>query len=342
MEPARAAELKRVSRRISDYSAAAPGAGPARGDRPAAPDQAHRRADDGEPFLRQLPGHADRPGRGVPARPGDKARRIRPRGAGRIRPGAPPGQHGPGSPTRRRRAGTPPTCSGRTASSTGLSPRPSSSCRTRTPRGPSGYWTERDLPFYFYGLAQASAGGPLVLLLPGAHLPQPPVPDLRDRQRAHRRPAVQPGRLPAEHGTIFDLLSRHEHLVGELPPAGRRAVRAPVGCCSTGAGWSRRRLRSARARWIPAGRHARSGKDMQFTADIYPLGPRPVHAARARHRAVLRRRRPRARCPRSASSTRTSTAYSEENPQDIQQGRELRRRGDQPGHARHGRGRTPC
>ena len=64
------------------------------------------------------------------------------------------------------------------------------------PAVPMGYWTEADLPFY-YGLARTF---PLAdrwfSLLPGPDLPEPPVPDLRDRQRADRRPAGEPGRLP--------------------------------------------------------------------------------------------------------------------------------------------------
>ena len=45
-----------------DATGAVPRAVAARRDRPAAADQAHRRADDGEPLLRQLPRHAGRPG----------------------------------------------------------------------------------------------------------------------------------------------------------------------------------------------------------------------------------------------------------------------------------------
>ena len=48
----------------------------------------------------------------------------------------------------------------------------------------------------------------MVLVLPGPDLPEPPVPDLRDGQRAHRRLPVNLADYPSG-GTIFDQLTRH-------------------------------------------------------------------------------------------------------------------------------------
>ena len=64
------------------------------------------------------------------------------------------------------------------------------------PAIPMGYWTGEDLPFYYGARADLPGGRPLVLLLPGADVPEPAVPDQRHRARADRRPAVGHGGLP--------------------------------------------------------------------------------------------------------------------------------------------------
>src|SRR5215469_1554904 len=74
-----------------------------------------------------------------------------------------------------------------------------------------------------------SCGRPLVLLVPGAYVPEPPVPDRRDRERTDRRPAVGPDRLPAGRHDLRR--ARHaRHLVGQLPQrtAGRDLAHAAV------------------------------------------------------------------------------------------------------------------
>jgi hypothetical protein len=122
------------------------------GTDPAAADRAHRRADDGEPLLRQLPRHAARPRRGLPAgadgepvvsNPGTTASpcprtTCPPRSSIRNRP---------------RRAGTRATCSGGTGPAGGSWPGNQEVLPDADPAISMGYWTEADIPFY-YGLAR--------------------------------------------------------------------------------------------------------------------------------------------------------------------------------------------
>ena len=73
-----------------------------------------------------------------------------------------------------------------------------------------GYWDETDIPFY-YGLAQhVPAVRPLVRIGARADLPEPAVPDGRDRgrHREHDRPRRSTA-PPPPNGTIFDRFHAH-------------------------------------------------------------------------------------------------------------------------------------
>ncbi len=124
------------------------------------------------------------------------------------------------------------------------------------------------------------AGRPVVLVLPGADVPEPPVPHLRDGQRADRRPAGQPGRLPGQR----DHLRRADqarHLVGELPPGSRAA----------GPGYGRALQHRHQGPAAQAAHAAPGGSRLADRAaeghpvhrGHLPAGHRPVHAARAQH-----------------------------------------------------------
>ena len=169
---------------------------PARGHRPAAADQAHRRADDGEPLLRQLPGHAGRPGRG----PAAGARRHPGRGqlhAERARLSRPPhGQHrrpgqeqpqpelaGQPHPVRRR-------------AQRRLRRRRRRGAARRRPGRADGLLDRGRPALLLRAGADVPAGRPLVQLLPGPDVPEPQVPHLGHRPRAHGRPALGHRRLP--------------------------------------------------------------------------------------------------------------------------------------------------
>ena len=165
-----------------------------------------------------------------------------------------------------------------------------------------GYWTEQDLPFY-YGLARTF---PLADRWFSSCL-GPTFPNRRFliAGTAHGLISDSPYDLldypPA--GTIFDSLTRHGiSWVNYHPVAGGQVQAPPVRHHSR---------RMARRRLLSAGRfHHRCAqgiqKDIQFTADVFPVGVRPVHAARAQHRRSSSRTRATGRCPRSASWTRTS------------------------------------
>ena len=178
-----------------------------------------------------------------------------------------------------------------------------------------GYWTEDDLPFY-YGLARtfpladhwfSSCLGPTFpnrrfLIAGTAHgLIDDAPSDLLDSPPA---------------GTIFDLLSRHGISWANYHPAasGQSKFRSYV----------RHKRRMARRRLLSAGRAfpaVTSGvqKDMQFTADVFPVGigryMRHVHStdqffADADNGTL----------PAFSIVDPDFDVYSEENPQDIRKG----------------------
>jgi phospholipase C len=178
-----------------------------------------------------------------------------------------------------------------------------------------GYWTERDLPFY-YGLAStfpvadhwfSSCLGPTFpnrrfLIAGTAHGLIDDLPfDLADYPPT---------------GTIFDLLTRHGiswtnyHPMAEGRSAFRRLVRHRGRML-------RRRLMSV-SRWFqPVGQAVH--KDMQFTADIFPLGiTRCIRHARSTDQFFTEADN--GTLPAFSIVDPDYNAYSEENPQDIRKG----------------------
>ena len=178
-----------------------------------------------------------------------------------------------------------------------------------------GYWTEDDLPFY-YGLARtfpvadrwfSSCLGPTFpnrrfLIAGTAHGLLDDAPsDLLDYP---------------PNGTIFDLLDRHGISWANYHPvaAGQSKLRR----------YARHERRMARRRLLAAGRSFPSvnrgvKKDLQFTADIFPIGIRRylrhVHStdqffADADNGTL----------PAFSIVDPDFEAYSEENPQDISKG----------------------
>ena len=159
------------------------------------------------------------------------------------------------------------------------------------------------------------AGRPLVLLLPGPTFPNRRFLISGDRQRAHRRPADEHGRLPGARDHLRPA-QQARHLVGELPPAGR----GKTGLRSALRHRRRmlqRRLRSLRA--LNPTSLAQLGKDMQFTADIYPLGiGRYMRHVRGTEQFFADADQ--GTLPAVSIVDPDFKAYSEENPQDIQKG----------------------
>ena len=225
-----------------------------------------------------------------------------------------------------------PPAVGRREDATGSSPAPRRCVPDADPAVGMGYWTEADLPFY-YGLARTF---PLAdhwfSSCLGPDVPQPPVPHRRNGARPHRRPAVRPARLPARRDHLRHA-DQARHLLGQLPPGA--AATSP---------WSRRyahhRRRMARRRLLPARPAFRSvtegvQKDLQFTADVFPLGIARYMLHVRGTDAVLRRRRQRHAARVQHRGPRLRRLLRGE-PAGHPEGRELRRRGDQPGHARQG------
>ena len=168
---------------------------PARGHRPAAADQAHRRADDGEPLLRQLPGHAGRPGRG----PAAGARRHpgrRQLHAERARLSRPPhGLHRPGQEQPQPElAGQPHPV--RRRAQRRLRRRRRRGAARRRPGRADGLLDRGRPALLLRAGADVPAGRPLVQLLPGPDVPEPQVPHRGHGPRAHGRPALGHRRLP--------------------------------------------------------------------------------------------------------------------------------------------------
>ena len=127
-------------------------------------------------------------------------------------------------------------------------------------------------------------------------------------------------------GTIFDVLTSHGISLGELPQraAGLVLLQRLLG---------RHGLRAARrlaqlGRWLPGVADAVRG-NKSFTADLYPLGLARCVRHLRRTEQFFADAAAGTLPAVSASSTRTSSVYSEENPQDIRQRRDLRRRGHQ-------------
>jgi phospholipase C len=184
-----------------------------------------------------------------------------------------------------------------------------------------GYWTESDLPFY-HGLARtfpladrwfSSCLGPTFpnrrFLISGTA--NGLVDDL---------PVNMADYPPA--GTIFDLLTRNGiSWVNYHPLAGGKTAigRSRVGrALRHRAKAARRRLRTVKARLSPASLTG-LGKDMQFTADIYPLGI-ARYMLHVRGTDDFFRDAADGTLPAFSLVDPDFKAYSEENPQDIQKG----------------------
>jgi hypothetical protein len=173
------------------------------------------------------------------------------------------------------------------------------------------------------------AGRSLVQLVPGPDLPQPPVPDRGHGARPDRRLALRPARLSASRDHLRPA-DRARYLVDQLPPHGQRA--APVAA-----------LRAAQPQddqAPPALRGPVGTRGVPGRAEGHPVHrgrlparDRPVHAARPRPGPVLRRRRPRHAAGGQHRGPGLRGLLGGE-PAGHQEGRELRRGGDQPGHAR--------
>jgi phospholipase C len=178
-----------------------------------------------------------------------------------------------------------------------------------------GYWTERDLPFY-YGLARtfpladrwfSSCLGPTFpnrrFLISGTAnglIDDLPV-DLAD--------------YPA-NGTIFDVLSRHNvSWVNYHPVAGSRTRYGRALQHRTKA--IRRRLRTLRR--VAPGSLDGLQKDIQFTGDIYPLGI-ARYMLHVRSTDEFFSDAAAGTLPAFSLVDPDFSAYSEENPQDIQKG----------------------
>ncbi len=178
-----------------------------------------------------------------------------------------------------------------------------------------GYWTEQDLPFY-YGLARtfpladrwfSSCLGPTFpnrrFLISGTAnglIDDLPV-DLAD--------------YPA-NGTIFDVLSRHNiswanyHPVAGSRTRAGRALRHRTKAL-------RRKLRTLRR--VAPGSLDGLQKDIQFTADIYPLGI-ARYMLHVRSTDEFFSDAAAGTLPAFSIVDPDFAAYSEENPQDIQRG----------------------
>ena len=194
-----------------------------------------------------------------------------------------------------------------------------------------GYWTADDLPFY-NGLARTF---PLAdhwfSSVPGADLPQPPVPHRRNGQRTGRRPAVPSARLPAERHHLRHA-DQARHPVGELPSGERGQVQGAAGGALPAPPGPPHADRHGPGR---AQGHRRGSEGHTVHRRPVPARHRPAHAAYPRHGPVLRRcrRRHAARLqPRGSGVRRVLRGEPAGHPE----GGELRRRGDQPGHARQG------
>ncbi len=185
----------------------------------------------------------------------------------------------------------------------------------KDPTRAMGYWTEQDLPFY-YGLARTF---PLADRWFSSCL-GPTFPNRRFLISGTANGLVDD--LPMNmadypaHGTIFDLLSKNGvSWVNYHPLAGgktglRSALRHRRRMLQ-------RRLRSLRA--LNPASLAQLGKDMQFTADIYPIGlGRYMRHVRGTDQFFTDADN--GTLPAVSLVDPDFKVYSEENPQDIQKG----------------------
>ena len=299
---------------------------PARGHRPAAGDQAHRRADDGEPLLRQLPGHAGRPGRG----PAAGARRHpgrRQLHAERARVSRPPHDlHHPGEErSQPELAGQPYPVRGRAQRR--LRRRRGRGAARRRPGRADGLLDRGRPALLLRARADVPAGRPLVQLLPGPDVPEPQVPHLGHGPRAHGRPALGHRRLP---GGRDDLRRAHQarHRLGQLPQRAALLRAAAPGARRPRAD---RRPAAGAGRPVAAGR-GRPGRRQQ----VVHRRPVPARAGRVRpapaqDRAVLRRRG-RGQAARGEHRRPGLRDLLGGEPAGHPQGRVLRRGGHQPRH----------
>ena len=178
-----------------------------------------------------------------------------------------------------------------------------------------GYWTEQDLPFY-YGLARTF---PLADRWFGSCL-GPTFPNRRFliAGTAHGLISDAPYDLLdyPPNGTIFDLLTRHGvSWVNYHPVAGDQ---------SRFRRYRHHSRRMARRRLLSAGRSHPSvaqgvQKDIQFTADVYPVGfGRYMQHVRSTDQFFADAGD--GTLPSFSIVDPDFTEYSEENPQDIQRG----------------------
>jgi phospholipase C len=188
-------------------------------------------------------------------------------------------------------------------------------CPDKDPTVAMGYWTEDDLPFY-YGLARtfpladrwfSSCLGPTFpnrrFLISGTA--NGLIDDL----------PVNLADYPA-NGTVFDLLTRHDIAwVNYHPVAGGKSKLGRAFQHRTKA--LRRRLRMLR-RFAPSGLTGLQ-KDIQFTADVYPLGI-ARYMLHVRGTDEFFRDAEAGTLPAVSFVDPDFQAYSEENPQDIQKG----------------------
>ena len=330
-------ELKRVSRRISDYG---PGQLPAP-DQPAGTDLLPQikhivvlmmENHSYDNYLGMLPGR----GEGFPLGPDGEPEVSNTGAAGRVGPRAPPGQHGPaGGDAVAELARHPPAVGGRQARRVRQRDPAADARQGRHPG--HGLLDRADLPFY-YGLARtfpladrwfSSCLGPTFpnrrFLISGTanglidDLPMnmADYPAARD----HLRPAQQA-----------------RHLVGELPPAGRGQDRAPVGAAAPAPDAPAPAALAAGAEPDLAGP---AGQGHAVHRGHLPARHRPLHAARARHGAVLHRRRP-GHAARGQHRGPRLQGLLRGEPAGHPEGRELRLGGHQAGHARQGLGQHPA
>ena len=200
-----------------------------------------------------------------------------------------------------------------------------------------GYWTEHDLPFY-YGLARTF---PLADRWFSSCL-GPTFPNRRFLISGTANGLIDD--LPMNmadypaHGTIFDLLSRHDiSWVNYHPLAGgKTGLRGGAAAPAPDA-----RAPAALAAGTEPDLTGAAGQGHAVHRGHLPARHRPVHAARARHGPVLHRRRQRHAARGQHRGPRLQGLLRGE-PAGHPEGRELRLRGHQAGHARQGMAEHPA
>ena len=185
----------------------------------------------------------------------------------------------------------------------------------KDPTQAMGYWNERDLPFY-YGLARTF---PLADRWFSSCL-GPTFPNRRFLISGTANGLIDD--LPMnmadypEHGTIFDLLSSHDISWVNYHPlvGGKTGLRSALRHRRK---MLQRRLRSLRQ--LNPSSIARLAKDMQFTADIYPLGI-ARYMLHVRGTAQFFDDADQGTLPAVSIVDPDFGDYSEENPHDIAKG----------------------